>query len=86
MNVAFVDSSFYVALLISRDANHAKAMSVAKTWHGSIVTTQDVLTEVANHLSGSSLGRAKFGQFLARLEADPILRSSVLNPNYGNAE
>jgi predicted nucleic acid-binding protein len=71
MNVAFADSSFYVALLISRDANHAKALSVAKVWHGSVVTTEYVLTEVANHLGGSLLGRAKFGQFLADLEADP---------------
>jgi predicted nucleic acid-binding protein len=80
MSTAFADSSFYVALLISRDANHTKAMSVAKTWHGQIVTTQDVLTEVANHLCGSSLGRAKFGMFLASLEADPnttIVESST---------
>jgi predicted nucleic acid-binding protein len=71
MNVAFADSSFYVALLISRDANHAKALSVARGWHGAVVTTEDVLTEVANHLGVSQLGRAKFGQFLADLEADP---------------
>ena len=71
MNVAFADSSFYVALLISRDANHAKALSVARAWHGSVVTTRDVLTEVANLLCGSQIGRTKFGQFLADLEADP---------------
>lgn len=71
MSTAFADSSFYVALLIARDANHAKALSVAKAWRGTVITTQDVLTEVANHLCGSQHGRAKFGQFLADLEADP---------------
>jgi predicted nucleic acid-binding protein len=71
MKTAFADSSFYVALLIARDSNHSKATSIAKSWNGSVVTTEYVLTEVANHLSGSPRGRGQFGQFLAGLEADP---------------
>jgi predicted nucleic acid-binding protein len=71
MKTAFADSSFYVALLIARDSNHAKATSVAQSWKGSVVTTEYVLTEVANHLSGSQRGRTKFGQFLVGLETDP---------------
>lgn len=71
MKTAFADSSFYVALLIARDANHVKSRSVAQSWNYSVITTEYVLTEVANHLSGSQNGRAKFGQFLAGLEADP---------------
>lgn len=71
MKTAFADSSFYVALLIARDSNHTKATAVAQSWNGSIVTTEYVLTEVANHLCSSQYGRAKFGQFLAGLEADP---------------
>lgn len=71
MKTAFADSSFYVALLIARDSNHAKAISVAQSWNGSVVTTEYVLTEVANHLCRSQHGRATFGQFLHDLEADP---------------
>jgi predicted nucleic acid-binding protein len=70
MTVAFADSTFYVALLIARDSNHAKARAVAQAWTGSIVTTEYVLTEVANHC-GTSRRRAKFGQFLKSLELDP---------------
>lgn len=74
MRVAFADSSFYVALLVARDANHAKAKAVARLWNGSVVTTEYVLTEVANHLAGSRHGRAKFGQLLTDLETDPNTR------------
>ena len=71
MKIAFADSSFYVALLIAHDTNHAKAKSAAKSWTGSVVTTEYVLIEVANHFSGSSHHRARYGQLLADLGADP---------------
>ena len=54
MKIAFADSSFYVALLISRDANHAKAEAAARLWTGAVVTTEYVLTEVANYLAGNA--------------------------------
>lgn len=71
MKAAFADSTFYVALLLARDENHAKAQELARSWTGSVVTTEYVLTEVANHLAGSSSGRARFGQLVAELRADP---------------
>jgi predicted nucleic acid-binding protein len=71
MSTAFGDSTIYVALLIARDANHAKAKSVAQSWTGLVVTTEYVLLEVANHLCGTSDRRGKFRQFLAGLQADP---------------
>ncbi|HEY3394658.1 MAG TPA: PIN domain-containing protein [Lacipirellulaceae bacterium] len=70
MTIAFADSTFYVALLIVRDSNHSKAKAFANAWTGSIVTTEYVLTEVANHC-GTSRRRAAFGQFLARIKSDP---------------
>jgi predicted nucleic acid-binding protein len=70
MTIAFADSSFYVALVISRDSNHAEAKRVAESWTGSVVTTEYVLIEVANHLSGSSQHRERFGRLLADLDAD----------------
>jgi len=69
MSVAFADSTFYIALLIGRDANHANAMAAARAWTGGIVTTEWVLTEVANHC-GASRSRAKFGAFAASLRSD----------------
>jgi hypothetical protein len=44
MKIAFADSSFYVALLISRDANHAKVETAARSWTGAVVTTEYVRT------------------------------------------
>jgi predicted nucleic acid-binding protein len=67
MTIAFADSNFYVALLIARDSNHAKAKAIAQTWTGNVVTTDYVLIEVANHLSGTPQHRARFGQLLADL-------------------
>jgi predicted nucleic acid-binding protein len=67
---AFGDSTFYVALLISRDRLHAKAKSVAESFREPMVTTAYVLTEVANHLCRSATGRARFGQLLAGIQAD----------------
>src|SRR5438874_11979569 len=70
MTIAFADSSFYIALLIARDSNHAKARAVAQSWTGSVVTTDYVLVEVANHLCRTPKQRAQFGQLLADLEVD----------------
>jgi predicted nucleic acid-binding protein len=70
MKTALADSTFYVALLIARDALHSQAKAIAQSWAGSVVTSEYVLTEVANHLGGSPRSRAKFGQFLADVRAD----------------
>src|SRR5262245_34557269 len=70
MSTAFADSTFYVALLIARDAKHSAAVALAQRWMGSIVTTEYVLTEVGNYLCGSSRGREKFGDFLKDTKAD----------------
>ncbi|MEX2310500.1 MAG: hypothetical protein WD738_23235 [Pirellulales bacterium] len=78
MKDVFADSTFYVAPLIARDSNHAKAKAVARAWSGFIVTTEYVLTDVANYC-GTSRRRAKFGEFLARIQSDPstaIIESS----------
>ncbi|MDZ4657036.1 MAG: PIN domain-containing protein [Bythopirellula sp.] len=71
MKTVFADSTFYVALVIARDENHPNARVLAQSWTGLVVTTEYVLTEVANHLSSSPRGRASFGQLLADLQADP---------------
>ena len=51
MNVAFADTSYYIALMGERDQYHAEAVAVARAFHGRIVTTDFVLVEVGNWLS-----------------------------------
>ena len=70
MKTDFADSSLYVALLISRDRLHSKAKQLAQSWTGFVVTTEYVLLEVANHVR-SSKHRARFGELLDYLRADP---------------
>lgn len=53
MRTAIADSTFYVALLIARNARHGDAKAWAAKWTGRIVTSEYILTEVANHLSSS---------------------------------
>jgi predicted nucleic acid-binding protein len=71
MTIVFADSSFYVALIVARDWNHAKAKAIAQSWSGAAVTTEYVLVEVANHLSRTAQQRARVGQLLADIESDP---------------
>lgn len=70
MRIAFADSTFYVALLLARDSGHGDAKALAASWTGRIVTSEYILTEVANHLSSSRFGRQKFGEFLTSIESD----------------
>jgi predicted nucleic acid-binding protein len=71
MTTVFADSSFYVALIVARDSNHAKAKAIAQSWSGAAVTTEYVLVEVANHLGRTAQQRGRFGQLLADIESDP---------------
>src|SRR5215218_5932140 len=70
MTIAFADSSFYVALIVSRDSNHTKARALAQSWSGSVVTTEYILIEIANHLGRTSKQRARVGKLVADLDAD----------------
>jgi predicted nucleic acid-binding protein len=45
MKTAFVDTSFYVALVNSRDALHGRAVQLAGSYQGELVTTDYVLIE-----------------------------------------
>ncbi len=48
MNIAFADTSFYVAILSPHDAWHDRAVSFATGFTGRVVTTEFVLVEVGN--------------------------------------
>jgi predicted nucleic acid-binding protein len=70
MNAVFADTSYYVALLGERDQYHAKAVALAGSYYGRIVTTDFVLLEVGNWLSRTA-DRALFVELLQTLSADP---------------
>jgi len=70
MTAFFADTSFYVALTSPADAWHAKADEIARTNRTSIVTTEHVLTEVANLLSGPT-DRAVFLELIRQIDSDP---------------
>ena len=53
MRVVFVDSGFWIALLDSADQLHARALALSGALQGvRLVTTQMVLVEVTDHVSG----------------------------------
>ena len=53
MRVVFVDSGFWIALLDSADQLHARAVALSSALQGvRLVTTQMVLVEVTDHVSG----------------------------------
>ena len=69
MTAIFADTSFFVAFLSSTDQYHAAAHDQFAHYEGRIVTTQWVLTEVANYFASSSK-RAAAGEFIQKLNAD----------------
>jgi predicted nucleic acid-binding protein len=64
------DTYYYLALLNPRDSAHPEAVAIGPTLAGRLVTTQYVLTEVADALSAPQ-DRAKFLALLVLLESDP---------------
>lgn len=55
----FADSAYFLALTIERDALHEQAMAFESSYRGRMLTTEWVLTEVANSLAVPSL-RSRF--------------------------
>jgi predicted nucleic acid-binding protein len=52
MNITFVDTSFLLALLLKRDAYHERAWAWQQATVGEVVTTEYVLIEFVDALSG----------------------------------
>jgi len=66
----FADAFFYVALINRRDEHHARVMAWSDTFDGEIVTSQWVLTEVADAFAESHSRRQLRDGFTA-LSEDP---------------
>ena len=69
MKTAFVDTSFYVALVSSRDVLHDRAVQLADSYRGDLVTTDYVLIEAGNFFAKTE-NRNVFVNLLRALQAD----------------
>ena len=66
----FGDTSYFLALLIPGDENYVAARNVAVTLGRPIVTSEFVVVEVGNFLSGLA-ARKRFATFIRALREDP---------------
>jgi uncharacterized protein len=73
MNRVFADAFYFVALLNRADQYHTQATSAARQLHGEIVTTEWVLTEVADALAESA-SRRSVVPFIRDLAQDPRVK------------
>jgi predicted nucleic acid-binding protein len=70
MNTVFADTFYFLALLNPADKAHGKVVAFTSGNTVRMVTTEWVLTELADGLAKSRRGRAEFLSTLADLEAD----------------
>ena len=70
MKIVFADTSFYVAALSPRDANHARAEAVGRSIRSRVITTEYVLLEVATFFCEAP-NRGVFLDLLQALQNDP---------------
>ena len=73
MSRAFLDTAYILAILNPRDALHAKAMALSRSSYSRLVTTEAVLTEVADALCQPPR-RARAVEAIDDLRAAPDLR------------
>jgi predicted nucleic acid-binding protein len=70
MSATFVDTFFYLALILEDDQYHAGALAASETRRGRFVTTIWVLTEIADALCEPPRRRL-FNELLALVRSDP---------------
>jgi predicted nucleic acid-binding protein len=73
MKPVFADTSYYVALLSSRDAWHGRAVDLAYSLLGRIFTTEYVLVETASMLC-QGVDRDAYVELVRDLESDPSVK------------
>jgi predicted nucleic acid-binding protein len=71
MKTVFADTFYFLALLNASDQAHGKAVAFTAGNVVRMVTTEWVLTELADGLARSPRGRSAFLGTLADLQADP---------------
>ncbi len=70
MRMVFADLFYYFALLNDRDPAHEKAMTFVRSFHGRMVTTGWILTELGDGLA-SPANRPAFLATLETVQGDP---------------
>lgn len=81
MTAVFADASFYVAVLSPRDLWHRAAKTFGEAYRGDVVTTEFVLSEVANFLAEAHR-RPRFTALLSALRADPQVEAVSASPQW----
>ena len=76
MNCIFADTYFYIAFLNPEDEAHQTSVDFMEGFEGEIITTEWVLTELANGFAIPD-NRGRFVNFHAMLRNDP---SVTINP------
>jgi uncharacterized protein len=69
---AFGDAHYFLALLNARDQDHQRAVAFSSEWHGHIVTSRWILTELADGMARVQQ-RALAAEFLAAMEGNPFV-------------
>ncbi len=69
MSAIFADTSFYIAFANPRDTWHRPAVAAGASWRGDIVTSEYVLLELGNSLSGPA-DRPVFLRMLQMIRED----------------
>lgn len=77
----FGDAFFYVALVNRKDEHHERVMEWARGFTGEIVTTQWVLTEVADAFAESHI-RQRLKAGFDEMARDPATRIIEVSPEY----
>ncbi|HEY2416033.1 MAG TPA: PIN domain-containing protein [Pirellulaceae bacterium] len=70
MRPVFADTFFFLAIINPRDAAHGKAIALANSRTGPLITTAWILTEIADGLA-DTFDRHLFHTILADLYAEP---------------
>jgi uncharacterized protein len=73
MSVYFADTSYYIALLLAHDINHANAVRLAATADRAIVTTDHVILELTAYLARPP-ARAAVVALVDRLRASTTVK------------
>lgn len=69
MRLVFADTYFYLALINTNDSSHVAATEFASSFRGGVLTTQWILTELADALVAPHR-RTCFGPFVEELQRD----------------
>ena len=70
MRKVFADTYYFLALLNPKDKGHAIALEFTQTFEDQLVLTEWVLTELADALASTPVGRKQFVRAFKELRSD----------------